>query len=259
MALCGEWPQQETYAAFLLSPHYLSGRRKIFHSFAHGPVTRKQRFSIHGGTCNRAAAARMAADPPRKGSGPRQESGSDDMKQKDVQPYVTPELAIQAQLDAFSMAENDVLAVADMCAVGFVEAFMQCYTPQDSLSVFVVCGSGFNGLVGVFSAKKLKEKGYDPVVHFSHPSKYVDMPSICSKFDIPLYEFVPTTIEFYFQVIVDAMLGVGFDGGDIHPPYWQVFEMLVSTRRPIASIDAPSGWDLTIGPRAIDRTADTFV
>ncbi|PXF48791.1 NAD(P)H-hydrate epimerase [Gracilariopsis chorda] len=197
---------------------------------------------------------RMLSDTPGQ-----QGQGGENAQSNQPNAYVTPEVAQQAMIDAIALAGDDVQRVAELCAIGFVEALTQCYKVSDAPAVFVVCGPGLTGLIGVYTAIKLKEKGYDPAVHFSHPSKYVDKSSIRKKYDIPVYEFVPTTLEFYFQVIVDALLGVGFDGGDIHAPYWQVFEMLISTRRPIASIDVPSGWDLTTGPRPIDRTAATFI
>lgn len=197
---------------------------------------------------------RMLSDTPGQ---KRREGENPQSRQPDA--YITPEIAQQAMTDAVALAGDDVHAVAKLCATGFVEALMQCYNVDDAPALFVVCGPGLTGLIGLYSAVKLKEKGYDPAVHFSHPSKYVDISSIHKDYGIPVYEFVPTTLEFYFQVIVDALLGVGFDGGDIHAPYWKVFEMLISTRRPIASIDVPSGWDLTTGPRPIDRAAATFI
>lgn len=223
-----------------------SQARKLHHS----PRT-PLRFSLTHGS---RAATRMIIENENG-----KENNQPDGPQREFQPFLTPEKARLAMKDAISLAAGDVQAVAQICATGFVEAFMQCYKLEDAPAIFVVCGPGLVGLIGVYSAIQLKEKGYDAAVHYSHPSKYVDMPSLCARYKMPLYDFIPTTLEFYFQVIVDALLGVGFDGGDIHPPYWQVFEMLISTRRVIASIDVPSGWDLSTGPRPVDRSADTFI
>lgn len=175
------------------------------------------------------------------------------------QSFLTLESAKQAIDDAISLASGDLHLVAKTCADGFVEAFEQCYNADDSPAVFIVVGPGLTGLIGAYVALNLKKGGYEPAVYSAYPSNEHDITVFCDEHNIPLYDFVPSTLEFYFQVVVDALLGVGFDGGDIWQQYWSIFDMLVSTRVPIASVDVPSGWDLTMGPRPVDRSADTFV
>ena len=175
------------------------------------------------------------------------------------QTHISTEFALEAQNFALATFNNDIHEYSKHCAIGFVEAFEQCYNTDEAFSVFIVCGPGMNGLIGLHSAVLLKEKGYSPSVYSLNDSKLVNVQDFCDEHDIPRYDFVPSTLEFYFEVIVDAFLGIGFDGGDIYEPYWRVFEMLVSTRVAIASIDVTSGWDLQTGPRHIDVSADTFV
>lgn len=181
--------------------------------------------------------------------------------QKPIPPqtHVTANFGIQSMKDAISLEGGDVKAVAKTCAIGVVEAFTQCYNTNDVTDVFVVCGSGVNGLIGLEAAVLLTMQGYKPAVYAVGGSKYVDIEAVCAKHKIDLYEFVPSTLEFYFQVVIDALLGNGYDGEDIRPEFWCVYDMLVSTRLAIVSVDVPSGWDLKTGPRAIDVTADTFI
>lgn len=173
--------------------------------------------------------------------------------------YATVELARTVMDHAFTLADGDPHVVAKECAVGFVDAFSQCYQSAEYPAVFVVVGHGFTGLVGMYIALQLKSCNYEPVIYSSYPSDYVDIPSFCEQHDVAFSDFVPSTLAFYYNVVIDALLGIGFDGNDIRRQYWTVFSMLVSTEIPIASVDVPSGWDLTLGPRSIDLSADTFV
>lgn len=175
------------------------------------------------------------------------------------QTHISADLAVQATRHAVEEANGDVAAVSKTCAIGFVEAFEQCYSPEDVTNVFIVCGHGMNGLIGLHIAVELKSRGYEPAVYASGKSKYADIDGFCRENGIDLYDFIPSTLEFFFQVIVDALLGLGYDGGDIQSSYWTVYDTLVSTRLAIVSVDVPSGWDLQSGPRQIDVTADTFV
>lgn len=200
------------------------------------------------------SVARMSV--PSEGKGNEETRGEE---AKPVQTHVSAEFAREAMRDAVSAAGGDVCAVAEKCSLGFVEAFNQCYNTDDVTGVFVVCGIGFNGLVGLNIAIKLKSLGYEPAVYAVEELRHINIKSVCEEHGVPVYDFVPSTLEFYFQVVVDALLGIGFDGGDIKPRYWPIYEMLVSTRVAIVSADVPSGWDLKSGPRKIDVTADTFI
>lgn len=192
--------------------------------------------------------------------GPKETSKDDkNPKSNREETHISADFANRAMRDAVTEADGDVCAVARKCAIGFCDAFEQCYGLDEAPSVFVVCGSGLNGLIGLHVALELKERGYTPAVHAVEESKHVSFSSICAKNGIDLYDFVSSTLEFYFQVVVDALLGTGFDGGDVRPQFWSVYELLVSTRLAIASVDVPSGWDLKTGPRQIDVTADTFI
>lgn len=177
------------------------------------------------------------------------------------QMHVTVELARSMDAHALALANGDRHAVAQVCARGFVNAFQQRFNNEDDVSVFIVCGPGMNGLIGLHIAVLLQAADYEPAVYSTPQSAcaYVDVVEFTTSHNIPLYDFVPSTLSFYFSVIVDALLGTGFDGGDLRAPFWNIFQYLVSTQLPVASVDVPSGWDLTLGPRQIDRTADTFV
>lgn len=179
--------------------------------------------------------------------------------------HVTVEMGREMVDHAIELANGDVRHVAKDCAVGFVEAFSECYPSDEYTRVFIIVGDGMNGLIGLFVAELLKQhrQQYEPFIYTpTNNNTYMaegQVQKFCEERQIGMFDFIPSTLNFYFDVMVDALLGVGFDGGDIHQKYWGVFDTLVSTDLPLISVDVPSGWDLTLGPRQIDLTADTFV
>jgi hypothetical protein len=74
--------------------------------------------------------------------------------------YVSGELGVAAQLAALEHVGGDACVLATICADGVVDALTQTFTKADSGRVFVVCGAGFNGLVGVQLALALSKLGY---------------------------------------------------------------------------------------------------
>ncbi|CDF39619.1 unnamed protein product [Chondrus crispus] len=178
---------------------------------------------------------------------------------KPRQTHISPELANQAINDAITYSGGDVVVMARTCASGFCDALQQCYGSEEISDVFIACGSGLNGLIGLQVAVELQKRGYAPAVYAAEQSKHANFRSVCDEAGIDLHDFIPSTLEFYYDIVVDALLGTGFDGGDIRQQYWTVYEMLISTRLAIVSLDVPSGWDLSTGPRKIDVTADSFI
>ena len=49
-----------------------------------------------------------------------------------------------------------------------------------------------------------------------------------------------TEIDKYYDVIVDAIFGFSFKG-DVRPPFDDILSTLVEVKKPIASVDVPSG------------------
>jgi NAD(P)H-hydrate epimerase len=176
--------------------------------------------------------------------------------------FVTAEVGRLAQSDSVAYANGFSDKVAIRCAEGVAEALSQAYDVEDFSRVFVVCGPGFNGAVGIYTALALKQRGFAPTVYWISGVPSQINTAATKELDnagLPVCDFAPSTVDFYYDLVVDALLGVGFDGGDIRPHYWNIFEMLLGTELPVLSVDVPSGWDLDIGPRNIDVSADTFV
>lgn len=178
-------------------------------------------------------------------------------------PYLTVELARDLQQHALRTCRGDAHVLADVCARGFAQAFRQCYPPAEYLRVFVAVGSGFNGLVGIYVALHLSRMGYQPGVYMcelGNKHLHGGLRRRLADASISIFDFIPSTVTFLFDALVDALLGVGADGADIRQHLWTVYELFVCANEvPIASVDLPSGWDLSLGPRHVDYTADTFI
>jgi NAD(P)H-hydrate epimerase len=168
-----------------------------------------------------------------------------------------------AQADAITHFRGDAQAVAERYAVSVAEALVEMYPLTGGPSaVFVVCGPGFNGLVGVRAAILLKRAGYSPTVFRPKSSSAladIDVDSQLEASGVSFCDFVPRTLDFYYDIVVDALLGMGFDGEDLRSEYWGIFEVLLNTQLPLVSVDMPTGWDLDNGPRVVDVRAGTFL
>lgn len=177
--------------------------------------------------------------------------------------FVSAEVGLAAQRDALAHCGGDTLTLANGFAGSVVEAFMEMFPiSMTSNAVFIACGPGFNGLVGVCVAVTLKEKGYAPAVFRAESSPAIcdiDAEDLIQKHGISFCDFVPRTLDFYYDVVIDALFGVGFDGEDLRPKYWGIFEVLLNSELPLAAIDMPSGWDVDYGPRMIDVKSGTFL
>lgn len=179
--------------------------------------------------------------------------------------YASSSLGLKAQRAAVEYANGDVCAVAQLCATSVLDVFRQTYAEHHS-RVFVACGGGFNGLVGALFALALKKIEYEPSVFWIEEAVSPPLRKSFQKWKleaaswkIPVYDFAPSTASYFFDVTVDALLGMGFDGEDIRPVYWGIFKTLLTGGLPLLSIDVPSGWDLDKGPRDIDVAADSFL
>lgn len=199
----------------------------------------------------------------------------------DLDYFLTVEEGRQLISDAIALRDGSIESFARVCASGFVEAFKQCYDVVEHGMVFVAVGHGLNGMIGLHIAVELSQAGYEASVYAPYGNRIItnttftstdkdsllSSPEIwdeqtrrfCARHELSVYDFIPSTLSFYFDVVVDALLGVGYDGDDVRQYYWPVYKMLVSTDLPICSVDVPSAWDLTLGPREIDLTADTFI
>ena len=122
---------------------------------------------------------------------------------------------------------------------------------KPSSRIAVVCGKGNNGGDGFVAARYLSNKSFhtdvvvvEPLQRISSDIARVNMDRIREKLREPSL-FDPKQ----YDIIVDAMLGIGIQGRP-NEPYSKFIKMLNSSGRSIVSVDVPSGWpsDIQIHP-----------
>ncbi|KNE57361.1 hypothetical protein AMAG_03081 [Allomyces macrogynus ATCC 38327] len=120
--------------------------------------------------------------------------------------------------------------------------------------VLVCCGPGNNGGDGLVAARHLRHFGYAPMVFYPKKSKkplFTGLMTQLINLDIPFVnEPLAPVLDDALQssdLIIDALFGFSFSG-DVRAPFDQVIQKINDSKRPIVSVDVPSGWDVEQGP-----------
>jgi NAD(P)H-hydrate epimerase len=132
-----------------------------------------------------------------------------------------------------------------------VAAFVSENNPPD-VRIAVVCGKGNNGGDGFVAARYLARRLKVCVFLVEHPDR---IQSDLSRTNLDLVRDIVKPAEAMdakqFDVIVDAMLGIGLTGRP-REPYASMIKAINSSRRQVVSVDVPSGWpsDLQVRPHS---------
>lgn len=91
----------------------------------------------------------------------------------------------------------------------------------------------------------VSSQGYDPVIYYpKRPNKdlFNRLVTQCEKLHIPFLEELPPAadIDRDYQLVVDAIFGFSFKGS-LRAPFDHVVATLKDVKRPLASVDIPSG------------------
>ncbi|MDH3365833.1 MAG: NAD(P)H-hydrate dehydratase [Thermoplasmata archaeon] len=123
-------------------------------------------------------------------------------------------------------------------------------------SIGVLCGKGNNGGDGLVAARHLSVSKQVAVYLLEKPSE--DMSDLATVNLQKVGNHLKSVEAFSFKdhdIIVDAMLGVGLRGRP-REPYAKTIKNLNRSKRPIVSVDVPSGWPSDLHVRA--STTVTF-
>lgn len=131
-----------------------------------------------------------------------------------------------------------------------VAKFVYDSFPQ-SARVAVLCGKGNNGGDGLVAARLLSVR-FPVVVYMLEPTRDLSSDLVAVNFDRvkPLVKSINSLDLKRHDVVVDAMLGVGLRGKP-REPYARVIKLLNRSKKPVVSVDVPSGWpsDLKVRPK----------
>ncbi|GJQ14512.1 hypothetical protein GpartN1_g6303.t1 [Galdieria partita] len=125
--------------------------------------------------------------------------------------------------------------------------FTEVFPCSSHSSVFILCGRGWNGAIGMLLALELKKLGYQSRIVLSDGTRYSLIYSQVQN-QVPILDFIPSTMEYYADFVVDAIFGVGQQ--DLFPrvPFDRAISVLSQSKVPVVSLDVPSGWYVDGGP-----------
>lgn len=132
---------------------------------------------------------------------------------------------------------------------------------KDFTNIGIICGKGNNGGDGFVVARYLFEKEVDVTVIYignEYKNDALINFNICKNLGIPLVKFDFKVELSKYDVIVDAIFGIGFKGG-ITPFYSGLFDLINENAKYILSIDVPSGVNATTGKVTNSIKADTTI
>lgn len=158
--------------------------------------------------------------------------------------------------------ENQLLATS---IDGLVDLMIANFPSEEFIAVFLFCGNGFVGRVGLGLAQRLLQHGYHVgIFHGSASLQSVReeretqrMLRGCQELGMMIMDTIPSTLDAYFDVYIDALVGIDEIEGD--EVVASMVDGLDNSTRPMISIDMPSGWDPDSGPAEWARRADAFI
>lgn len=159
--------------------------------------------------------------------------------------YLKQDEAIDIDVELFDVYKFSVDQLMELAGLSCATAIHKCYPPGDHNRVLVLCGPGNNGGDGLVCARHLKLFGYSPEVYYpvrTDKPLYHNLVHQCATFEVTVSDCLPENIDVY-DVLVDALFGFSFKP-PVRPNFLSVMDVLKSTRRPICSIDVPSGWSV---------------
>ena len=159
-----------------------------------------------------------------------------------------PDAAVMREWDTWAIETRGMPSLTLMERAG--EGLARCVRdrgPRDA-KVAVVCGKGNNGGDGLVAARLLREAGRDVDVLLVWPEEYLssDAKAMLARLPGPPPEiFAPERLN-DAKVIVDAVLGTGFEGAP-REPVDEVIVAINATRVPVIAADVPSGVNASNG------------
>nr|XP_056701160.1 yjeF N-terminal domain-containing protein 3 isoform X1 [Euleptes europaea] len=178
---------------------------------------------------------------------------------KEIQPlrYLSREEAEAIEkelLEEFRFGQQQLIEIwGHACAMAVAKVFPLRSLAKKQPTLLVVCGCEQNGAIGLACARHLRVFEYEPTVFYPKRSSnplYRDFTTQCEKMDIPFLSYLPTEVQLIsdaYNLVIDAILGVEANPGEVAEPYIGVLATLKQIRVPLVSLDVPSGWDVETG------------
>ncbi|XP_053153104.1 yjeF N-terminal domain-containing protein 3 isoform X1 [Hemicordylus capensis] len=157
-------------------------------------------------------------------------------------------------LEEFRFGPQQLIEIwGHSCAMAVTKVFPLRSLPKKQPTLLVICGCEQNGAIGLACARHLRVFEYEPTIFYPKRSPnplYRDFTTQCEKMDIPFLSYLPAEVQLIsdaYNLVIDAMLGVESNLGDLAETYVSILSTLKQIRIPLVSLDIPSGWDVETG------------
>lgn len=164
--------------------------------------------------------------------------------------YLTAKSAAALDAELMSSGAFSLDQLMELAGLSVSQALYQFSPPDQTPKVLVACGPGNNGGDGLVAARHLFHFGYRPAVYWPKEGKhelYGRLKTQLEQLKVPFIEDFQSELA-SSDVIVDAIFGFSFKG-EVREPFPSVIEALAKTGKPVLAVDAPSSWDIEMGPR----------
>jgi len=160
------------------------------------------------------------------------------------------------QLDEDLMSDEGAFKLEqlmELAGLSCAQALQDAYPELSKYrKVLVCCGPGNQGGDGLVAIRHLFHFGYKPLLYYPKQGSnefYKKLRKQCLNLSIP--EIGSSEQDFQnalddADIVMDAIFGFSFHG-DPRPPFDTVISALKQTKKPIVSVDIPSGWTVEEG------------
>jgi len=172
--------------------------------------------------------------------------------QRMTKKYLSQKDATEFDQELMGPMGYSVDQLMELAGLSVASAVTKVYPVGNFSRILVVCGPGNNGGDGLVAARHLYHFGYKPNIHYPKQTDkplFKNLVTQCVGVNIPFLPSFPhdiKEIDANYDLIVDGIFGFSFKG-EIRSPFDTIISILKQSKKPMASIDIPSGWDVEKG------------
>ncbi|KAI8989290.1 YjeF N-terminal domain-containing protein [Pilobolus umbonatus] len=156
------------------------------------------------------------------------------------------DIELMSQAGGFSIDQ-----LMELAGLSVAQAVQKSFDTENNPNILICVGPGNNGGDGLVAARHLFHFGFKPVVYYpKQPDKdlYKRLLVQCKNLELPIYQDIQKDdIIEKSDIILDALFGFSFQG-EVRDPYKDIINVFEKTKKPIVSVDIPSGWNVETGP-----------
>ncbi|KIX09489.1 YjeF family domain-containing protein [Rhinocladiella mackenziei CBS 650.93] len=151
----------------------------------------------------------------------------------------------------------------ELAGLSVSQAVYKVHPPSQGKNILIACGPGNNGGDGLVCARHLHHYGYAPTIYYPKPTNTTLFAGLQKQLRHLHIPFLSTIEEFASalesaDLVIDSLFGFSFRP-PVRPPFDTALSRIISSHKPILSVDIPSSWDVEGGPPAQDQLGADFM